>query len=106
MATVGDVNKTFAEKGIYVEIPLASHLTVRGIEIMEKISQKRALAASRWTLENEYLVLLRAVAERFDAFEQAVREQTVREKGTFGPGDKQLRGIVMNKIDRFRMENS
>lgn len=52
MATVAEVNKAFAEKGLYVELPLDPDLTVRGIEIMEKISLP---AAVRLLLRVDYV---------------------------------------------------
>ncbi|OGO07776.1 MAG: hypothetical protein A2Y61_07525 [Chloroflexi bacterium RBG_13_60_13] len=36
MLTVDDINKTLAEKGLYIKLPLPSHFLVRNMKILEK----------------------------------------------------------------------
>ena len=36
MVTVEEINKTFAEKGLYIELPLPPDRVVKGIEVLEK----------------------------------------------------------------------
>ena len=52
MLTVDEINKSFAEKGIFIELPLDPSFAVKGIRIMEKINLP---AAVRMLLKIEYI---------------------------------------------------
>ena len=79
----------------------------RAVDILFKFTQqvieKGTFTATVRPLENVDLILLDTLTEIFRQFDQAIGEKPICKKGVVGTLDEQSAGIVISKVDRFRI---